>query len=102
MKLRKNDYLILKMNGMTNKLCKKISSFEIIVYGIISYLLVIILVLLVFGFTKNNVLLDAYKYVRFYDYLILLLTTIITVYFTNKLFGKYLSSKIKISSISED
>lgn len=102
MKLRKNDYLILKMNGMSNKLCKKISSFEIIVYGVVSFTLVIILVLIVFALTKNKVLLDAYKYVRFYDYLILLLTTFITVLCTTKLFGKYLNSKIKISSISED
>lgn len=102
LKFRKNDYLIFKMNGMSNNLCKKINIFEISIYGIISYIIVIIVVLLVFGLTNNKVLLDAYKYVRFYDYLILLLSTIIMVIYTSKLFSKFLKNRVKISSISED
>lgn len=102
LKFRKNDYLIFKMNGMSNNLCKKINIFEIFIYGVISYILVIVLVLLVFGLTKNEVLLDAYKYVRFYDYLILLLSTGVLVLFTSRLFSKFLEKRVKISSISED
>ncbi len=102
MKLKKNDYLILKMNGMSNNLNKKINIFEVFIYGVISYIIVIILVLIIFSLTKNKILLDAYKYVRFYDYLILLFTTGVTVYFTSRLFSKFIKNRIKISSISED
>lgn len=102
LKFRKNDYLIFKMNGMSNNLCKKINIFEIFIYGIISYIIVLIIVILVFSFTQNKVLLDAYKYVRFYDYIILLILSVVMVLYTSRLFSKYLKNRIKISSISED
>ena len=90
------------MNGMSNNLCKKINMFEIFIYGIASYIVVLIAVILVFSLTSNKVLLDAYKYVRFYDYLILLFTSSVVVLYTSKLFSKFLKNRIKISSISED
>ena len=102
LKFRKNDYLILKMNGMSNNLCTKINTFEIITYGIISYVVITIIVLIVSITTKNEILRDAFKYVRFYDYLILFGVTLITMGYIVKLYSKYLKNRVKISSISED
>ena len=102
LKFRKNDYLILKMNGMSNNLCTKINTFEIMTYGIISYIVITIIVLLVSMTTKNEILRDAFKYVRFYDYLILLGVTLITMGYIVKLYSKYLKNRVKISMISED
>ena len=102
LKFRKNDYLILKMNGMSNNLCTKINTFEIMIYGIISYIVITIIVLIVSITTKNEILRDAFKYVRFYDYLILFGVTLITMGYIVKLYSKYLKNRVKISSISED
>lgn len=102
LKFRKNDYLILKMNGMSNNLCTKINTFEIMTYGIISYVVITIIVLIVSITTKNEILRDAFKYVRFYDYLILFGVTLITMGYIVKLYSKYLKNRVKISSISED
>ena len=102
LKFRKNDYLILKMNGMSNNLCTKINTFEIMTYGIISYIVITIIVLIVSMTTKNEILRDAFKYVRFYDYLILFGVTLITMGYIVKLYSKYLKNRVKISSISED
>jgi hypothetical protein len=92
----------LKMNGMSNNLCTKINTFEIMTYGIISYIVITIIVLIVSITTKNEILRDAFKYVRFYDYLILFGVTLITMGYIVKLYSKYLKNRVKISSISED
>ena len=102
LKFRKNDYLILKMNGMSNNLCTKINTFEIMTYGIISYVVITIIVLIISMTTTNQILIDAFKYVRFYDYLILFGVTLITMGYIVKLYSKYLKNRVKISSISED
>lgn len=102
LKFRKNDYLILKMNGMSNNLCTKINIFEIMTYGIISYVVITIIVLIISMTTTNQILIDAFKYVRFYDYLILFGVTLITMGYIVKLYSKYLKNRVKISSISED
>lgn len=102
LKFRKNDYLILKMNGMSNNLCTKINTFEIMTYGIISYVVITIIVLIISMTTTNQILIDAFKYVRFYDYLILFGITLITMGYIVKLYSKYLKNRVKISSISED
>ena len=90
------------MNGMSNNLCTKINIFEIMTYGIISYVVITIIVLIISMTTTNQILIDAFKYVRFYDYLILFGVTLITMGYIVKLYSKYLKNRVKISSISED
>ena len=42
MKFKRNDYLIFKFNGLTNKLCKKINYIEIFIYGFLSIVILLI------------------------------------------------------------
>ena len=102
LKTKKNDYVIFKMIGLSNKSIVKINYVETIIYGLFSNIILIILVLII-RYTANNVLiLDMLKYIRFYDYLIILCITLISMYNISRLFNKYLLTKTKITVLKED
>ena len=97
LKTKKNDYVIFKMIGLSNKSIIKINHVETIIYGILCNIVLVILVLIIKLTTTNELILDMLKHIRFYDYLIILGVTLISMYNISRLFNKYLLSKTKIT-----
>lgn len=102
LKVKKNDYVIFKMVGMPNDLCKKINYLEVLGYGILSSIMTVIIVEIVKVTTTNKFILEILKYVKFYDYLIVLGIIIITMLLLGRLFGKFLTKKIKVTVLKEE
>lgn len=102
LKVKKNDYVIFKMVGMPNDLCKKINYLEILGYGILSTILMVIIVEIVKVTTYNRFILDLLKYVKFYDYLIVFAIVLITMIILGRTFGKFLTNKIKVTVLKEE
>ena len=102
LKVKKNDYVIFKMIGMPNDLCKKINYLEVLGYGLLASIMTVIIVEIVKVTTTNKFILDILKYVKFYDYLIVLGIIIITMLLLGRLFGKFLTNKIKVTVLKEE
>lgn len=102
LKVKKNDYVIFKMVGMPNDLCKKINYLEILGYGILSSILMVTVVEIVKVTTGNRFILDILKYVKLYDYLIVLAIILITMLILGRTFGKFLTNKIKVTVLKEE
>ncbi len=102
LKVKKNDYVIFKMIGMPNDLCKKINYLEVLGYGILASLITVIIVEIVKVTTTNKFILDILKYVKLYDYLIVLGIITITMLLLGRLFGKFLTNKIKVTVLKEE
>ncbi|MCI6716971.1 MAG: ATP-binding cassette domain-containing protein [Bacilli bacterium] len=102
LKLKKNDYLILKMLGLSNKTNKIINIIEMIFYTIISMLCLIIITTIVSKTTSNTYLIEFFKYIRVYHYIICLGLCLITSLIISYYFNKYIKSKIKITSLKEE
>jgi hypothetical protein len=90
------------MVGMPNDLCKKINYLEVLGYGILSSIMTVIIVEIVKVTTTNKFILEILKYVKFYDYLIVLGIIIITMLLLGRLFGKFLTKKIKVTVLKEE
>lgn len=97
LKVKKNDYVIFKMIGMNNSLCKKISYFEILIYCLIANIILLIVATLVNNYTTNNLIINMFKYIRFYDYLIVLGVILLTSYLLGNKFSSFLTNKVKIT-----
>lgn len=102
MKIKKNDYIILKMIGLENNICKKINYVEVIFYGIISNIALLFTSLIVKNTVNNLLIQELYKYVKYYDYLIILVIILLSMLYLGKLFAKFLTKKIKISMLREE
>ncbi len=102
LKVKKNDYVIFKMIGLSNNLIKKINYAELMFYGLVSNIILIITVSISKNYITNNILLEMLKHIRFYDYFIILLITIISMILFAKLFNKFLTSKTKITVLKEE
>lgn len=102
LKVKKNDYIIFKMLGLTNNLIKKINLFELLIYAIISNIILVITVNMIYFNTTNNLIIDILKNIKFYDYLLVLLINLINIAFLSKKFNKFITKNVKISVLREE
>ncbi len=102
LKLKKNDYLILKMLGLSNKTNKIINIIEMIFYTITSMLCLIVITTIISKTTNNTYLIEFFKYIRVYHYIICLGLVLITALIISYDFTKFIKNKIKITSLKEE
>ena len=101
-KLRRNDYLIFKFNGLTNKLSKIINYLDMIIYGLIANVLLIIVASIVRSVSLNDLIMELFKRITIFDYILIFVISMITVLTISNKFIKYLQKFTKISSMRED
>lgn len=102
LKFKKNDYVIFKMIGMTNKLSKKINYMELLFYSIVSNIILIISAFVVKNYVTNDLIVDMFRYVKFYDYIIVFAISILSMLTLGRIFGKFLTNKAKITVLKEE
>lgn len=102
MKSTKNKYIIFKMIGLSNDLCKKISFVEVIIYCILSNLMLIATYLVVNGYVANSEIRDVLKYIKVYDMFIVFAITMLSMLVLGNKFSKYITSIGKITSLKEE
>lgn len=102
LKVKKSDYVIFKMIGLTNKLSKKINYIEVLFYGVLANVMMIIITLIAKYTVSNELIVEMFKYIRFYDYFVILGITIICMLFLGRKFGKFLSTRVKITVLKEE
>ena len=102
LKVKKNDYVIFKMIGMNNSLCKKINFMEILIYCLISNIILLITSIIVKANVNNQIIANIYKYIKFYDYFIVLLILLINTILLGKIYGKFLTKKVKATVLKEE
>lgn len=102
LKVKKNDYVIFKMIGLSNSLIKKINIIELLLYGIIANIVLVVTYIIVKNTTTSTMLLDSFKYIKFYDFLIILAITLITMFVLANRFNKFITKKFKITVLKED
>ncbi len=102
MKSTKNKYIIFKMIGLSNNLCKKISFIEVIVYCLISNLMLVSTYLLVNRYVVNSDIRQIFKYVKYYDFLIVFAITLTSMLVLGSKFSKYIVRSDKITLLKEE
>ncbi len=102
MKLKRNDYLIFKFNGLTNKLCQRINYLDVIIYGIVANIILIILANIIYTLTQNFLIIEIFKRINFLDYIVIFIITMISMCLIAKKFTNYLNKFNKISTMRED
>ena len=90
------------MIGLTNKLIKKINNVELIFYGIAANIVLIITFLFVNTTTTNQLIIDILKYIKFYDFMIVLLISLLSMFLLAKRFNKFIVNKTKITVLKEE
>jgi hypothetical protein len=90
------------MIGLTNKLIKKINNVELIFYGIVANIVLIITFLFVSSTTTNQLIIDILKYIKFYDFMIILLISLFSMFLLAKRFNKFIVNKTKITVLKEE
>lgn len=101
-KFNKNVYVIYKIMGLSRKSCKKINLIELVLYWLISTLIVVGVVLIIKVTVTNNLVVDFFKYVRFYHYLIAIAINGLVMYLIKIRYDKLLAKKVQISLLKED
>ena len=102
LKVKRNDYVIFKMIGLSNQDCKRINYIEVLFYGIICNILLIIISAVVSRTVGNALIVEAYKYIRFTDYIIVFVITIVAMLSLGRRYGKFLTNKAKITVLKEE
>lgn len=102
LKLKRNDYLIFKFNGLTNKLSYTINYIDVVIYGIISNVILIAVANVVKINTNNDLIIEIFKRIKFYDYILIFIVIMITMIMTGRKFSSYLTKYTKISAMRED
>ncbi|MDD7314715.1 MAG: ABC transporter ATP-binding protein [Bacilli bacterium] len=102
MKMKKKDQIIFRMIGMESKTSNMVTYFTTMAYGIISFILVLILALIINKTITNAYIVEFFKYVRYYDYLALLIITLVTMAVVATSFNKYMKKNNKIIYTKED
>lgn len=102
LKIKKNDYLIFKFNGLTNSLCKKISYMETIFMGVMSFTMLIIICLILNSFTQNKTIYDFFKFINIYDYLIIFIIGLITSCTIAHIFSGFINKVTKVTTLKEE
>lgn len=101
-RLKKNDFIILKMIGLSSSSSKKLNYIEMAFYGIVSYLLVVVCCVILKFVSNNQYIVKMFKYIRFYHYLILLVIVLLSMFFTSYIFNRYLSKNTKVTKLKEE
>lgn len=101
LKVKKNDYVIFKMIGMSNLMCKRVNYVEVIIYSFISTLLLMLVSSIVKANVANAFVLDAYKYIKFYDYFIILAISLISNMFLGRKYASFITNKAKVTVLKE-
>lgn len=102
LKFKKNDYVIFKMIGMTNKLCKYINYVELLCYSIFADAILIALAIITKNNVSNELVVNMFRYIKIYDYIIVALINIISMLVLGNIFGKFLTEKAKITVLKEE
>lgn len=102
LKFKRNDYIIFKMIGLSNSLIKKINVIELMIYGLLSNLLLVISYIIVKNTTVNEILLNSFKYIKFYDFFIILFITLLSMFILANRFNKFITKKAKITVLKEE
>lgn len=101
LKVKKNDYVIFKMIGMTNSMCKKVNYVEVVAYSIVSTILLIIVSTIVKYSVTNSYIIDVYKYIKWYDYLIVFAIMLFSMAMLGKRYAKFITNKAKVTVLKE-
>ena len=101
LKVKKNDYVIFKMIGMSNSMCKYVNFVEVITYSFISTLLLVFVSSIVKANVANEFIIDAYKYIKFYDYLIILAISLISNILLGRKYASFITNKAKVTVLKE-
>lgn len=102
LKVKRNDYIIFKMIGVTNKLISKINVIELLIYLITSIICLLITFIIVNNTTVNQLILDVLKYIKFYDFIIVFLVNLLSTSILCKKFNKFINNKTKITVLKEE
>lgn len=102
LKLKKNDYVIFRMLGLSKEVNKRINYIEMLVYTILTSILLIITVAIIKHFTTNIYLLEYIKYIRPYHYIICFVISLVIALIISYNFNKYLQNKVKITALKEE
>jgi len=102
MKLKKNEYTIYKMIGMPRAISSIATRVEMCAYGILSLISLIITSLIVSQTTNNIYLLEFYKYIRWYHYVIVFVINIITLQLVARSFNIYLTKHASVNLAKEE
>jgi len=102
LKVKKNDYVIFKMIGLNNKDCKLLNYIEIFLYGIICYILLVILSIIISNTVSLPIIVNAYKYIRTIDYFIVFIIIMYSMFMLGRKYGKFLTNKAKITVLKEE
>ena len=102
LKFKKNDYLIFKMIGMSNKTSREINYIELYFYAFISFILIIVVSNFTKHFIQNDYLVEFFKYIRYYHYILSFAISFIVISLLGHSFNKYLRKRIKVTSLKED
>ena len=101
LKVKKNDYVIFKMIGMTNSMCKKVNYVEVITYAILSSILLVSVSTIVKYSITNLYIVDVYKYIKWYDYLIVFAIMLFAMFMLGKRYAKFITNKAKVTVLKE-
>ena len=102
LKVKKNDFVIFKMIGLSNKEAKIINFVEVFLYGFICSLILVISMLILKQFVTVPIIVEAFKHIRFYDYIIISIVVFVSMFYLGKMFSKYLKEKVKITVLKEE
>ncbi len=105
LKFKKNDYIIFKTMGMSNKTIKQINYLEIFFYFCISLLFIVFMKLLSSIFNLgdfSSYLFNLTKYFGFWHYFVFILINVLTSFIISYTFNKYLISKTHVGALKGD
>lgn len=102
LKFKKGDFITLKMLGLKNKLCSLSIYFELLIYGLVSNLLLLGTCVTIKKTCRAALLKNLFKYIRFYDYIIVFFISMLVLLFIGRKFSKFLEKKVKVTSLKED
>lgn len=102
LKMNKDDYIILKSLGLENKIIRRVNFFEILLYELIGFIISAFISLLVCNLTNNQLLLEFFKYIKFYNYLILLLLCVVCTIIITKKYTDYLKKQVRLITTEDE
>jgi len=102
LKFKRNDYIIFKMIGLTNKLINKINVVELLFYTLTSNILLVITFSIINNTTTNQLILNVFKYIKLYDFLLVLFISLLSMLSLARKFNKFLNNKTKITVLKEE
>ena len=90
------------MIGLENRLSSKINFIEVFFYGILANIILIILAFVVKTNVKHELIIEMFKHIKFYDYLITLVIVLISMYGLGHKFNKYIKKSAKVTVLKEE